>query len=183
MKETHKYVTPEVNLLPEDDLEQRPGGKFLKWSLSWGKKIVVLTELIVVVAFLSRFKLDSDVATLSEEIDRRKTIILASQNFENDFRRLQEKVKKVKVTNSLPSLVNIYDTVQLLIPQAVAINEISITDTHVGLEGKGDDQNLSSMVTAFKSSPNFTDVTLNKVTKQGQEAEIEFSLSADYVNK
>lgn len=183
MKESHTFVTPEVNLLPEDNLEQRPGGKFLKWSLSWGKKIVVLTELVVVLAFLSRFKLDSDVASLSEEIDRRKTIILASQNFENDFRRLQEKVKKAKATSSIPSLVHVYDTVQLLIPSEVAIDQISITERQVNLEGKGDDPNLSTMVAAFKSSPNFADVTLDKVTKQGENTEIEFSLTADYIDK
>lgn len=183
MKESHQFVTPEVNLLPEDNLEQRPGGKFLKWSLSWGKKIVVLTELVVVLAFLSRFKLDSDVASLSEEIDRRKTIIVASQNFENDFRRLQEKVKKAKATGSIPMLVNIYDTVQLLIPSEVKIDQISITDRQVNLEGKGDDPNLSTMVASFKSSPNFTDVTLDKVTKQGQNTDIDFSLTADYIDK
>ncbi len=183
MKDKSKFVTPEVNLLPDDELEQRPGGKFLKWALSWGKKIVVLTELVVVLAFLSRFKLDSDVATFSEEIDRRKTIILASQNFETEFRNIQEKVKKVKATVKTPSLVAIYDIVEQLTPAEVTIDNTTILDRKVSLEGKGNDQNLSTMVTAFKVSPDFDNVILDKVSKQGQNEEIEFSLTAEYIKK
>ncbi len=175
-----KFVTPEVNLLPQDDMEQHPGGKFLKWALSWGKKIIVLIELIVVIAFLSRFKLDSDVANNSEEIARRKTIILASKDFEKEFRQVQTKVNKVKSITSLPNSVTIYDVVQTLIPSSVNVGSISITGTKVNLEGEGEDSALSKMVADFKSSPDFSDVVLEKVTKQGDSTQISFSLSAEY---
>lgn len=180
MTKEKKFVTPDVNLLPEDDLEQRPGGKFLKWALSWGKKIVILTELIVVLAFLSRFKLDSDVANYSEEIDRRKTIILASQNFEQEFRTTQEKVNKVKAALNTPSLVTIYDTVQDLVPSEVTTDQIGIVDTKVSIAGTGEDAYLSQMVNSFKGSPDFSDVILEKVTKEGESLDIEFSMTAVY---
>lgn len=177
-------MTPEVNLLPEDNLEERPGGKFLKWALSWGKKIVVVTELIVVLAFLSRFKLDSDVANNSEEIDRRKTIILASEEFEKEFRVVSEKVKKIEIAENIPTVVKIYDTANALIPSDVTLSEFSIKSQKVSLVGKGEDSEVSKMVAAFKSSPNFSsDVVLDTVTKRGDESTVNFSMTATYVKR
>jgi hypothetical protein len=48
-----------INFLPEDELEKSPIGRFLKWALKAGRYIIVLTELIVVVVFISRFRLDN----------------------------------------------------------------------------------------------------------------------------
>lgn len=179
----NKFVTPEVNLLPEDDLEQKSGGKFLKWSLSWGKKIVILTELLVVMAFLSRFKLDSDVANYSEEIDRRKTIIMASEDFEKQFRSVQARISKVNKLNSLPEAVTIYSSVNSLIPGGVAVEQTTITGTQVKIEGTGEDKDLSSMIQSFKSSPHFKGIILDKVTKKGENLGIDFSMQATYIEK
>lgn len=162
-----KFITPEVNLLPSDDLESKPGGKFLKWSLSWGKKIVVLTELLVVLAFLSRFKLDSDVANLSEELDRRKTIILASSDFEKQFRSIQARLAKAKEIDASSSPVTVYDKALALIPSSITVTSITTKDKSVTFQGQGDDQTLSIMVAAFKNSLDFDDVIIEKVKKEG----------------
>lgn len=180
---TGKFVTPEINLLPEDDLTEKSGGRFLKWALSWGKKIVVLTELFVVIAFLSRFKLDSDVANYSEEIDRRKVIIQASANFEKEFRSVQTRINDVKKLEALPKVVTIYDLVQTLIPENVNVQKTHILETKVQLEGSGLDQDLSTMVAAFKTSRDFTDVNVEKFTKVGASTAIDFSLTATYLKK
>lgn len=176
-------MTPEINLLPQDDLESRPGGKFLKWALSWGKKIVVLTELMVVLAFLSRFWLDSSVADLSEEIDRRKTIIQASSQFENEFKTTQSKINQVKTITNLPSPVVIYDITKSLISPQIMINEITISGTKVKVQGSGEDRLISALVASFKSSQDFSEVILEKVSKQTKEPYVDFSLTAIYIRK
>jgi hypothetical protein len=62
----------EINLLPKEEFEKKPLGKFLVWALSIGRYIVIFTELIVILAFLSRFKLDRDLADLNQSV-REKT--------------------------------------------------------------------------------------------------------------
>lgn len=177
------FITPEINLLPENELENRPGGKFLKWALSWGKKVVILTELIVVSAFLSRFWLDSEVANLSEEIDRRKTIITSSDDFEKEFRAAKFRLEKVKKINSLISPVEIYDAVNDLISPQLTISEIRISGRNVSLRGNGADQLLTQLVSSFKNSLDFDDVVLEKISKQSASPGVEFSLSAVYSKK
>ena len=178
-----KLTTPDVNLLPEDDLESRPGGKFLKWALSWGKKIVVLTELLVVLAFLSRFKLDSDVANFSEEIDRRRTIIIPSSDFEKQFLFIQDRIKKAKIITTSPSLVTVYDKMTALIPSGIIISTTSLTPTTLSVQGKGEDSLLTTMVTAFKGSSDFDEVTLETVSKSSADPLVKFTLTATYIPK
>ena len=177
------FVTPEINLLPDNDLETRPGGKFLKWALSWGKKIVILTELVVVMAFLSRFWLDSEVANLSEEIDRRKTIILASSEFETAFRSSQTIIEKIKKITSIPSLVLIYDDVKGLISSQIRITQITIDGRKVSLRGNGEDRLLTSLVSSFKGSTDFEDVSLEKISKESSSPTVDFALTAFYNKK
>lgn len=169
--------------MPENDLESHPGGKFLKWALSWGKKIIILTELIVVLAFLSRFWLDSEVANNSDEIDRRKTIIEASSDFEKDFRTVSASINQIKMINSLSSPVTIYDASKSLIGTKVTISAIDIKGKKVSIHGTGADSDLSSLVSAFKDSNDFDNVTLEKVSKQSSSSTVDFSLTALYTRK
>ena len=49
--------SPRVNLLPSDRFEFSKAGKFLDWALTTGRYLVVLTELIVTMAFYPDFGL------------------------------------------------------------------------------------------------------------------------------
>ena len=60
-----------INLLSKKDLEEKALGRFLKWSLSFGRYIIVGTEIIVLIAFFSRFKLDRQLTDLHEAINQK----------------------------------------------------------------------------------------------------------------
>ncbi len=177
------FGTPDLNLLPEDDLLGRPGGKFLIWALSWGKKIVILTELVVVLAFLSRFWLDTTIANLSDDIDKKKAIILASSDFESKFLAVKDRIGKFNAEESIPSTVVIKKQVEGLIPVGVTITLLSVSGNSIAVAGAGDDLSLSKMVANFKGSENLGDVTIQRVTKEGSGFGVSFSLTATYLGK
>jgi hypothetical protein len=58
------------------------------------------TEVVVLLAFISRFSLDRKLTDLREEINQKQIILEANQGFENQFKRLQENLVSV---NSLLS--------------------------------------------------------------------------------
>ena len=66
-----------INLLPKSDFEASFWGKFLKWGVSSGRYLVILTELVVIVAFLSRFKLDWDYAAVRDRINGKRAVLAA----------------------------------------------------------------------------------------------------------
>ena len=88
----------DINLLPREEFEQKTVGRFLIWALTVGRWIVIVTELIVITAFLSRFKLDRDLANLYEKIRLQQNIVQSYSTFEKDFRAFQN---KLLVTNKL----------------------------------------------------------------------------------
>lgn len=84
-----------IEFLPQEDWEKGNLGKILKWALNAGRHIVIFTELIVIMAFLSRFKFDHDLTDLGEKIKQQQAIINASSQFEKDFRSLTERLDTV----------------------------------------------------------------------------------------
>ncbi len=90
-----------INLLPPSEFEQSFWGRFLKWAVSAGRYIIILTELVVIMAFLSRFKLDRDMSIISSEIEGEKNVLETSFKMETEFRSIQ---KRLVAVNSLEKL-------------------------------------------------------------------------------
>lgn len=176
-----KPRVPDVNLLPGDDLAGRPGGIFLQWALTWGKRIVVTTELIVILAFLSRFWLDTEVANLSEAIDQKKLVVQSESDFEKQFRSLSQRVAKAKALESLPTPLSVYDKVQPLIPATVFVSQLSVDTQTVSLVASADEASLGKMAEAFKNSPEFSNVSVEGVSQLEASSGVGFTLHANIV--
>lgn len=172
---------PEINLVPGDDLEGRPGGMFLKWALTWGKRIVIITELVVILAFLSRFWLDTEVANNSEKIDQKKLIILSQSDFETKFRFVFDRVTKAKAIEETTSPLTVYKQALALIPPAISVDQITATNHSVNFSGNTDEVSLGKVIDHFKNSPNFSDVSVDRVAKSTPSVNVNFALRANYV--
>ena len=178
-------ATPEINLVAGDELSGRPGGRFVSWALSYGKAVIVITELIVVLVFISRFAIDSQIADLNEQMGKKKDIIVGSKDFEDTFRSFSLRVGAVSELTTPLSIDKILTETKNLIPQGISVNDLGIKDKDVSLNGSAkNESDLAVLSGAFKNSSNFSQVTLTKVsrdtTDQGGSSEIDFSLTAKY---
>ncbi len=81
-----------IELLPQENWEKGTFGRLLKWALTVGRYIVIITELIVILAFLSRFKFDRDLTDLNEKVKQQQAIVQSSAQFEQKFRFLQKQL-------------------------------------------------------------------------------------------
>jgi len=86
----HNTKSKQINLIPQDEFESSNFGRILKWALSTFRIVVIVTELIVMSAFLSRFWLDAKNSDLNEEINVNKSQIIAYKDIETEFRSLQK---------------------------------------------------------------------------------------------
>lgn len=59
-----------LNLLHPKELQVKLTERFLKWLISYGRFIVILVEIVVVGAFLTRFKYDADLDELKRKINQ-----------------------------------------------------------------------------------------------------------------
>lgn len=59
-----------LNLLHPNEIPPSLPTRFLRWVISYGRFIVIFTEVIVVGAFVFRFKLDADLDNLKTKINQ-----------------------------------------------------------------------------------------------------------------
>lgn len=82
-----------INLLPTSGFEDSFWGKFLHWAVTSGRYIIIATELVVILAFLSRFKFDQDLATINNTIEGQKLLLTRQQPLEKEFRYIQSRLE------------------------------------------------------------------------------------------
>jgi Tfp pilus assembly protein PilN len=171
-----------INLLPKDKFDYSTIGKFLKWATSAGRGIVVLTEFVVICAFLSRFYFDTQLANLFDEINQKKAIVAAATDFEENFRQTQEKIQIIKALlaqESRPSLL--INEVSQLLPPEVTLTAINLEEKGLTLTGYTLSENgLRLFWLGLNQHPQLTKVTLSNISsrKEGQPG-FDFTLSAD----
>ena len=133
---------PSVNLLSDEDSSHTPMGKAVLWITSYGRYILITTELIVLIAFVSRFSLDRKLTDLSEEILQKQEILEVNQPLEAEIRYTQERLKGIKTIISQQSLpLDALTELHAILPPATYLDTLSIQPT-----------SLSTSVTALSTS-------------------------------
>ena len=86
----------EISLLPDEENPDALSARIFRWLTTVGRYIIVLTELIVICAFLSRFWLDRMNSDLSEVIRQQEAILDSTGSFETQYSQLQQRLSVIK---------------------------------------------------------------------------------------
>ena len=172
-----------INLLPKDNLGSTLADKLLLWATTYGRYIIVLTEFVVILVFLSRFKFDQELTDLHEEISQKRAIIQATKNIEISFVNLQERLGEIKINKKfndkyLVVLRFLTDNT----PQDITLNNLSFNNKNLSLTGSSlSEKSLSRLANAFSTSPYFENVNIGNISinKETGSTGINFSLSAN----
>ena len=169
-----------INLLGLEQQEHSPIGRFIGWATTYGRYIMVTTEMIVLVAFLSRFSLDRQLTDLKDEIMQKQDIIVANQDLEAQFRQIQDSLNKMKALLTKQEIpTNTINTLHMLLPsgtyfQSLSINDNKITSQVVSLTVQSFSQFLINL-SATKQLSNIEIGTVDKQTVAG----IQYTLTAE----
>lgn len=153
-----------INLLPQKEFEKSVLGRTLKWALSSFRIIVVVTEMIVMAAFLSRFWLDAKNSDLNELIAQKKAIILSFNNVEEEFRLAQKRLGIFsKLTSATPVSENIKSVISYL-PPDISLNSVSENGNSLQIIGSsGSEQGIAQFIVNLESAKNLQEVTLSQI--------------------
>lgn len=169
-----------INLLPQEEFEKSPIGKFFKWALNAGRYIVIFTELIVIISFLSRFKLDSDLTRLNKDISEKQAVIASFGDLEKNVRSLQTKLKIIKSKQEAGiKITQALDECSSITPPDVALSDLSIKESSISLKGIAlSHQGLAAFIEGFKQSKLFDEIDLKSILSKGEGLEIQFEITA-----
>lgn len=172
-----------IEFLPKEEWEKGTLGKFLKWALTVGRYIVILVELVVILAFLSRFKFDRDLTNLSEKTKQQQAIIQSSAQFEQKFRFLQKQISAIETLEKNRLETNkVLNELARLTPINVFLSDLSVSNKEISLTATAlSEGGLASFIKNLKNSPLFEKITLSQVSSVGEKAiGINFQLKSEF---
>jgi len=175
----------EISLLPEEKRGwQGILEKATNWLVNTGRWIIVFTELIVILAFFSRFFLDQRLADLYDQTAQKVAIINASKDFENELLSLQKRLDEIATLeknrqNQKETLENIV----AVLPPQIRVKSISLsTDKkEKSVEMTVVSPHEEAFVALFKNlilTPYFSRVEINNISVEKLTGETELSISA-----
>lgn len=129
-------VDPLVNLLPSDRFEYSRVGRFLQWTLSTGRHVLMLTELVVIIAFLSRFWFDRTLENLREVRIQKEAIVDSYDQILQRFLTMQSQVvivQRILQAQSHPG--EKLSTIQSLTPRDIRYTDIETSTSSATLKG------------------------------------------------
>lgn len=174
-----KFIS--LNLLSQDAFSESIIGKILMWALSIGRYIVVFTELIVILSFLSRFKLDRDLTDLNAQINQQVLIIDSYGDLEKRFRDLQLKLTFMRNRVSGVDVEQAMDSVIRSLPADVKLKNITTSRDKITLSATAlTSQGFYQFVSNLKANKTFADLKIANISQDEEIATgIVFDLAID----
>ena len=170
-----------INLLPRDAFESSTVGIILEWSLVFGKWAVILTQLIVMGAFLYRFTLDRTLTDLGKKIAKDVAVIKSYEQVERDFSLAQKQVTQAKAAiDSQKLLLKTIDTLEQITPTDVWYDRITLTPNSVTVNALSASlPGFGRYLTSVQTNPLFSGIRVGKIESSGTRgAQLQFDLSA-----
>jgi len=169
-KQKQTPVALDVNLIPKDPFFETALGRSLKWTVSVGRYIVIFTQLVVIVSFLSRFILDRQVTDLNVTINQQKKAIESYGDLEKRFLFVQAQITDIKQLQQQANLVEVFPLLNETIPGNIILDELTIKQNEVLFSGVALSQTAFNILTSnLTLSPNFTNVSMDKVESRGED--------------
>lgn len=170
-----------INLLPQDNFTASSAGRFLLFFLTIGRYVVIFTELVVILAFITSLILNHQKENLDDEIHQKILFLDANKEFEQEFRFTQDRLSTVNyLLNNQFGAKNFIDQLTPLISSDIVINKITLTKDTVQLTGSSRSiLGLEQTLFAFKNTLWLSEVTITNVSTNGNTGgQIHFSLNA-----
>lgn len=171
----------EINLLPEEEIAEEPLNRFFVWALNLGRYILVVVLAASLLVFFARFRLDSEISDLKEELTTKARILAASSKFEEDFSSLQRKLEQTgKVEQSLTDRLSLLGLIEASIPQEISLERITLSpNRELLLSGSAATfLSVSQFQNALSKDPRLGRVSLTSLGRQEESGKIVFTIEA-----
>lgn len=167
-----------INLLPTEEFKSSTLGRALRWTLSTFRVMVIVCEMIVMGAFLSRFWLDARNSDLNEEINIAKYQVLAYEQVETEFRSLQKKLSITKELYSQQEVSSLIDVVGQYLPSDVLLNSVSVVEELIQIKASSfSEKSIIQFIVNLESTEIFDEINLGQISSSiDDESFITFTL-------
>lgn len=170
-----------INLIPKDPFFETAVGKLLKWALSIGRYIVIFTELVVIMSFVTRFSLDRQVTDLNDAINQKQVVIQSYGDLESTIRATQKKIEQYQQVSQQTNIAEIFPKLNNITPKDIKLTELNISATTISLQGTAlSNDSLSLFINNLQLSSDFRNVVVDRIeTGDQKDPGFQFRIRAD----
>ncbi len=169
-----------INLLGSQAPDTSVFGRIMDWIATFGRYIMVLTEIVVLGTFISRFALDRKLTDLNEEISQKQEILEVNQDLEQRIRSIQQQLletKTVMASQSTPVLS--LAALQRIIPMGTFIQTCNLQNTRISLDLTSlSVESFNQFLVNLSATRELTSIQINDIAKD--QTGITYSLSGVY---
>lgn len=169
---------PSINLLPNKN--QGFVNQFLTWTLSIGRLLIILVEMLALGTFLYRFNLDMQIIDLHDKIEAQSFIISNFSSAEENFRDLQDRLSAIKQYDELNTrTATIFSDITAMANGQMTFQTLTVeTNTATIVAQAYNATTLSTFVEKLKEHPSIESVSINKVENNTSAATIIVTMTA-----
>lgn len=173
-----------INLLESSTAPVNTWDRIYDWVFSVGRYIIIAVELVVVLAFASRFYFDRQNNDLKESINTKVQMLQAQASFERQMRVVQsvlgalsDRLEKQYPMSS--TLSDIYSEV----PSSVEVKSFSMTQQVVNMNCRAPSYDIVQQLESnLNSNANYSDVTVS-LSKGGTGSSVSFTITMNLAKK
>ncbi len=174
-----------INLLQKEDFSTTTVGRILSWILSTFRIIVIVTEILVMLAFLSRFWLDAQNTDLNELIKQKQAVLASSLPFEEDFKDTQSRLAVFSDFAKEEGIIaDFFTIISSRLPPDVLLNSITYTPGGIEIEGFAvNEKSIQQFIVNLYAEDAIEEVTLGEVAFSLENQLLGFTLIVPIFNK
>lgn len=168
-----------INLLQREDFVASTAGRVLAWILSTFRIIVIVTEILVMIAFLSRFWLDAQNTDLSEEVKQKQALLAASSPFEREFKDVQARLSVFNEYSAKEkSFAESLSELSARLPPDVLLTSVSFNPGGIAIKGEAASElSIQQYIVNLVASDFFNSINLGEISTSGESQLLQFNLN------
>ena len=165
-----------INLLPGKDFSTTTTGRVISWLLSTFRTLVILTEIVVVSAFVYRFRLDTQNQDITEEIEQKKQTVLSFSSIETKYAETLTRINIYKTFNSNEfAYSDILKEITKKLPNSITLSTVGVKENSVSVSGSSPKEiDIQQFIVNLNASQMFDNVNLAQFGTQSDNTAILF---------
>ncbi len=169
---------PTINLLPQKNNSFLM--QFLSWTLTIGRLLIILIEIVALGTFIYRFSLDMQLVHLHDKIKSDSFIVANFKEAETTFRDIQDRLATIKHYTAIQNTTSgIFSDITTMGKGKVTFQDLNISPQSAKIDIESPSPSaIAQFIAALKQYPQFTSITINKVENNSSSAQIDVSIIA-----
>jgi len=153
--------------------------QFLAWALTYGRYIIILTQITVLIVFFLRFKLDRDHTDLKESVSQKQAIVESVADLETDIRRVQGKLADIRSTTENQNLYSkVLHFLQENTPVDTYYTTVSLSTDRISFSATASNlRSFSYLLQQLQKENKFSEVSLEDILRR-TDGKIEYKVKA-----